>query len=205
MNNKTVDDPVCNNSACNDPASNDDESLMTVRDFRRNLRLLERQIESALSSQTGCCGVTVAQCHLILELDQSGPAGIGDFARALDLDASTLSRTVDGLVRAGLVSRETDPDNRRRQVVALTPAGRDSAGSIHGLCDRYYTGILGSIPATCRTSVTAGIAMLAEALRRQPFDGCGCESGTGTGTGMGTETETDSRCRKDDREGEATR
>ncbi len=149
-----------------------DEPQAHVREFRRNLRLLERQIERALSSQTGCCGVTVAQCHLLLELDQSGPTGVGDCARILDLDASTLSRTVDGLVRAGLASRETDMANRRRQVVALTPAGGDKVDSIHEICDRYYADVLESLPADSRQTVVDGIATLAVALRAKPFDGC---------------------------------
>jgi DNA-binding MarR family transcriptional regulator len=159
-----------------------------LRDFRRALRLLERQIERTLAFQTGCCGVTVAQCHLLLELDQeesagssvdvdgrfrSGPGiGIGDCARALELDASTLSRTVDSLVRAGLVSREVDANNRRRQIVSLTEAGRDRAADIHRLCDSYYARILDSLPAGSRKPLAEGIAALAAALRDQPFDGC---------------------------------
>ena len=153
-----------------------------VRDFRKSLRLLERQIERNLSSQTDCCGVTVAQCHLILELDLSesegrsggkgGGIGIGECARALDLDASTLSRTVESLVKAGLASRETDTNNRRRQIVALTGSGRARAADIHRLCDSYYGRILASLPEAERRIVVDGIAVLAAALRAQPFTIC---------------------------------
>ncbi len=172
----------------------DPESRVPVRDFRRALRLLERQVERTLASQTGCCGVTVAQCHLLLELDQAeftgsdsgagsgaGPdrlaglepgLGVGDCARALELDASTLSRTVDSLVKSGLVSRKEDANNRRRQIVALTEAGRARVAGIHSLCDSYYGRILDSFPQASRKILAEGITALAAALRSQPFDGC---------------------------------
>jgi DNA-binding MarR family transcriptional regulator len=39
--------------------------------------------------------------------------------------APAVSRSVDSLVRAGLVERRQDPDNRRRLVLRLTESGRD--------------------------------------------------------------------------------
>jgi DNA-binding MarR family transcriptional regulator len=40
-----------------------------------------------------------------------------------------VSRSVDSLVRAGLVERTQDPDNRRRLALRLTESGRDHLNS----------------------------------------------------------------------------
>ena len=53
------------------------------------------------------------------------PATLNDVAGAVGRGAPAVSRAVDGLVRAGLVLREADPDNRRRLALRLTAEGRD--------------------------------------------------------------------------------
>jgi DNA-binding MarR family transcriptional regulator len=142
------------------------EPESTVRGFRSDLRRLEREIERSLASETGCCGVSLAQCHLLLEVGERGRTGVTELASILDLDKSTLSRTVDGMCRAGLLSRETDPDSRRHQVIRLTEAGRAKADSINGLCDSSYTRLLGCIPEEKRVMVVESVALLARAMQR---------------------------------------
>lgn len=41
------------------------------------------------------------------------------------VDRSTLTPLLDRLVARGLITKTTDPNNRRRQLIALTPAGRE--------------------------------------------------------------------------------
>ena len=137
----------------------------TVRGFRKDLRVLEREIELTLASQTGCCSVTVAQCHLLLEVEQRGEAGVTELAAALELDKSTLSRSVDGLHRAGLLRRQTDPESRRQVVVSLTEQGKAKADAINTLCDGFYARILESIPAGRRREVMDSVALVGAAMR----------------------------------------
>lgn len=54
------------------------------------------------------------------------PASLGDVARSVGRGAPAISRSVDVLVRAGLVERSPDPGNRRRLAMRLTEAGRDT-------------------------------------------------------------------------------
>jgi len=145
-----------------------------ARAFRAALRSLEREVELALLAQTECCGVSLAQCHLLLELEARGPGSIGDFAAALELDASTLSRTSDGLVRAGLASREEDPANRRRQILGLSPAGAAKVGAINELCDAWYGSILDGIPERRRRAAVESLGLLADSLRAARARGGGC-------------------------------
>ena len=53
------------------------------------------------------------------------PATLNDVASATGRGAPAVSRSVDSLVRAGLIERAPDPNNRRRLAMRLTQEGRD--------------------------------------------------------------------------------
>jgi DNA-binding MarR family transcriptional regulator len=145
-----------------------------VRDFRRSLRALEREVERSLASQTECCGVTSAQCHLLLEIADRGSASIGELAESLELDPSTLSRTADSLVRAHLVSRVDDPANRRRQILDLSPSGREKVDFIDRLCDTYYESILAEAETAQRREIISAVGYLAQTIRAKRLPGVSC-------------------------------
>ncbi len=54
---------------------------------------------------------------------------LNEVAAAVGRGAPAVSRSVDSLVRAGLVVREPDPDHRRRLALRLTASGRDHLSS----------------------------------------------------------------------------
>ena len=136
-----------------------------TREFRRGLRGLERQVELALLDQTECCGVTPAQCHLLLEIEERGEASVGELAASFELDASTLSRTVDGLVKIGFVERRVDPANRRRQLVTLSATGKSKADDINERCDRYYEGLLERLSEKEAKTILRALPRFVEAMR----------------------------------------
>lgn len=146
--------------------------LLPVRDFRRTLRALERQVERALAAQSQCCGVTPAQCHLLLEVEDRGESSVGELAASLELDASTLSRTVDAMVKSGLLTRREDEGNRRRQLVDLSTAGRVKAFTINGICDRYYEDLLGALPPEDASTLAASLPLLLKAMRSAGVPPC---------------------------------
>jgi len=53
------------------------------------------------------------------------PATLNEVSAAVGRGAPAVSRAVDVLVRAGLVERTQDPDNRRRLCLRLTSSGRE--------------------------------------------------------------------------------
>jgi DNA-binding MarR family transcriptional regulator len=140
-------------------------SEVSIRDFRKNLRALEREVQLSMASDTGCCGVSLAQCHLLLEVEDRGQTSITALADMLELDKSTLSRTVDGMCKAGLLNREIDPANRRQQILSLTPAGKAKAEAVNSLCDGSYARLFDFIPAQSRKGVVKSVALVAEAMR----------------------------------------
>ncbi len=127
--------------------------------------MLEREVVRQLQSETTCCGVTLAQCHALLELADS-ELSLTNLSSALDLDTSTLSRTVDGMVKAGLVQRREDAADRRSLRLTLSEAGRARAGTINEMCNRFYAAVLKEMTDADRRSVIRGVRLLADILRR---------------------------------------
>lgn len=142
-------------------------NIDVLRAFRAKLRLLEREIGRCLEDQTDCCGVTVAQCHVLLELDGLGSANLKALADRLELDKSTLSRAVDSLVELGLVARKADPESRRQQIITLTKLGEGRVADIHWRCDAYYQAMLARVPAVDLSAIVRGIGFLADAMLAQ--------------------------------------
>jgi DNA-binding MarR family transcriptional regulator len=66
-----------------------------------------------------------ARRKLLSAIATEEPATLGDVAKSVGRGAPAVSRSVDALVRAGLVERTQDPNNRRRLALRLTQQGRE--------------------------------------------------------------------------------
>jgi DNA-binding MarR family transcriptional regulator len=80
------------------------------------LRLLRREDDAG--------GMTAPRMSALSVLVFRGPLSLAELAAAEQVRAPTMSRLVEGLVRDGLVSRETVPTNRRMVRISATEAGR---------------------------------------------------------------------------------
>ena len=69
------------------------------------------------------------QRALLAAVGQAEPATLNQIAANVKRGAPAVSRAIDTLVRAGLVDRQADPDNRRRLALKLTEAGRQRLNS----------------------------------------------------------------------------
>jgi len=120
-----------------------------VIEFRRTLRKFERELNIQNQSRC-CCGVTLTQCHALMELDTEDRLTVNELATRLHLDKSTVSRTVDNLVRSGFVDREIPESNRRTTYISLNKNGRNVCKTINDGNNDYYSLALRSIPASKR-------------------------------------------------------
>src|SRR5512133_3813771 len=91
--------------------------------LRELIRYLERKFGILEDGELSCCGISMAQCHALVEIGRAGSISLIDLAKLLDLDSSTMSRTVNGLVRNEIVERELDPSDRRYVTIKLTSKG----------------------------------------------------------------------------------
>jgi DNA-binding MarR family transcriptional regulator len=70
-----------------------------------------------------------ARRQLLSAIASREPATLNDVAKAVARGAPAVSRSVDSLVKAGLVERTQDPNNRRRLALRLTESGREELSS----------------------------------------------------------------------------
>ena len=64
------------------------------------------------------------------QLAEAGPARPGELADRLGVEAPHVTRQVQRLQQAGYADRVPDPDDRRAQLIQLTPAGRAASDRI---------------------------------------------------------------------------
>ena len=100
--------------------------------LRELTRVLVRNLGVLEKSDACCCGVTITQCHAIVEIGRKGKVSLVDLAELLGLDKSTMSRTVNSLVEADLAVRDLDAENRRYVIIQLTEKGSEVFQNIEG-------------------------------------------------------------------------
>lgn len=136
----------------------------SIREFRRIMRLLERALDEQLQQGVQCCGVSMVQCHTLMELEKKAETNLTELSAALGLDKSTVSRGIEVLVKNGLADRQVDGQNRRAVILTLTDKGRMACDSINGFCDQYYLDIFSRIAPELHETVTRGLTEFARAL-----------------------------------------
>jgi DNA-binding MarR family transcriptional regulator len=99
-----------------------DDDYARILRFRTGLRRFERWSEQ----QAEAAGVTSAQHQLLLAVrghpDRRGPT-VGELAEYLMLRHHSVVELIDRAVAAGLVTRSSDPDDRRLVRLRATPRG----------------------------------------------------------------------------------
>lgn len=88
------------------------------------LRQLMRRVGQLYDAEVGKTGLRNTQYSLLSYVVKLGPLRPVDLARAMKIDASTLTRNLRPLLDAGWLAMEAGPDARNR-LVSVTPAGRE--------------------------------------------------------------------------------
>ncbi|WP_165235796.1 MarR family winged helix-turn-helix transcriptional regulator [Aquisphaera insulae] len=88
------------------------------------LRCLSNLVSEAFARRLEGHGVSVPQWVVLRCLFDRENASLNELAATIGIDNGALSRMVERLVQKGLVSRETDPANRRMVRLRLTDASK---------------------------------------------------------------------------------
>jgi DNA-binding MarR family transcriptional regulator len=88
------------------------------------LRQLMRRVAQLYDAEVGKTGLRGTQYSLLSYAARLGPIRPGDLARAMKVDASTLTRNLRPLIDGGWVVLEPGVDGRSR-LVSATPAGKE--------------------------------------------------------------------------------
>jgi DNA-binding MarR family transcriptional regulator len=151
--------------------------IKKIKVLREKLRVLERETQNLADPQSDCCGLTLAQCHTLLEIGERGEISLVNLAAAMKLDTSTLSRTIQGLVTIGLVNRTASAKDRRCVEISLTEQGGKVYDQIERTFNAYFARVLEFVPADKQDDILNGFMIFAEALERASEQARCCREG----------------------------
>lgn len=136
------------------------------KELRERIRKLEKELGVLKDSQLPCCGVTLAQCHALVEIGRAGRISLSELARLLNLENSSMSRTVDKLVTKGMVKRDIDPVDRRYLVINLTARGEEVYRKIEENMNLFFEKIYLALPAEKRNDVLESLNVLLASVEK---------------------------------------
>lgn len=111
---------------------------------------------------------SLTEARVIFELAQREDTEVLALRRALDLDAGYLSRMLARFEADGLVLRERAPGDARRQVVRLTPRGREVFAMLDERTIAEIRGLLDGLDAGDRRRLLAAMRTVQGVLGGRP-------------------------------------
>lgn len=137
-----------------------------VEKFRNMLRQIQREIMELNRNDAQCCGISLAQCHAMIELGNSGRTTISTLANELGLDKSTLSRTIDSLVQQGFVLRNINDDDRRFMTIELSATGEKYNKSLNEKYNRVFQEAFKDIQSNSQTQLLEAMELFIYILKK---------------------------------------
>ena len=140
------------------PTAPSRELLMSTRFLlkRLGLRIKDRSLEAFEGS-----GLHPQHYAVLSLLDEQAREAQASIADALGYDRSQLVGLLDELEQKGLVERRRDPDDRRRHVVSLTPAGKKTYARLREVAKQLDEEFLAPLDAAERKTLHALLLELA--------------------------------------------
>lgn len=114
-----------------------------------------------------CCDTPSTQCHILTELDRSGPLTFAELVRRLNTDKGWVSRTVESMTQEGLLAKAPKPTDKRTIIVSLTEAGAEKAAEVQSTLNIQSGRVLQRIPGSERGNVARALELLHQALQRE--------------------------------------
>lgn len=143
------------------PAPPQGEVDAAVRELKAATRVLAGVALRSLEVLDGA--VTLAQFRMLSVLADLGQVRSAHVARALGLEASTVTRLADRLESSGHVRRGREDGHRSVVTLELTPAGRRLVARVEGWRQRELGRIVSSLSPDQRAQLTDALSQLVAA------------------------------------------
>lgn len=130
------------------------------KELREMIRILERKLGVLQENEFSCCSITIGQCHALVEIGRAQSISLNELAELLNLENSTMSRTVNNLVTSELAKRDIDPKDRRYVTISLTENGVKLFNDIEENMNSYFGKIYNSIPNNKKEQVLESLQIL---------------------------------------------
>jgi DNA-binding MarR family transcriptional regulator len=93
-------------------------------------------------------GISAGELALLMLIEAREPESQQQLARRLGIDRTTMVGLIDTLEASELVARRPDPEDRRRNVIELTTAGRRTLRTATHASDRAEQRLLAALDQT---------------------------------------------------------
>ena len=110
------------------PAADAADAAEILREITRIAYLITRARRHDRVRTVAAVPLDRAAVMVLGQLAEAGPVRPGELADRLGVEAPHVTRQVQRLQQAGYADRVPDPDDRRAQLIQLTPAGRAAVG-----------------------------------------------------------------------------
>jgi DNA-binding MarR family transcriptional regulator len=104
--------------------------------------------------------LSLSQLRVLYFLRRRSQASLSEVADYLDVTRPTMSTMVDRLVQRGLVDRVSDPQERRRVILSLTPLGSAEMERVYDATLQTVGDRLAALSAAELQQVQAGLVVL---------------------------------------------
>jgi DNA-binding MarR family transcriptional regulator len=115
-----------------------------------------------LAEGFAAAGVRGYHYRLLAALEEFGPASQAALGRRASIDRSDVVAAVNELADRGLVQRSPDPDDRRRNIITITPAGSEQLRTLHPVLADIQEKMLAPLSAADRKQLIALLTRLLE-------------------------------------------
>ncbi len=130
------------------------------KELRERIRILERKLGVLDDFQTSCCSITLAQCNALVEIGRAENISLNELSGLLNIESSSMSRTVNNLVNNNLAKRDIDTIDRRYVTITLTESGNKLFKIIEESMDDYFAKIYNALPIDKREQVLDSLQIL---------------------------------------------
>jgi MarR family transcriptional regulator, lower aerobic nicotinate degradation pathway regulator len=115
-----------------------------------------------LAEGFAAAGVRGYHYRLLAALEEFGPASQASLGRRTGIDRSDVVAALNDLADRGLIQRSPDPDDRRRNVVTITPTGTEQLAALDQIVAGVQEKLLAPLSAADRTHLVELLTRLLE-------------------------------------------
>jgi DNA-binding MarR family transcriptional regulator len=137
-------------------AQTHDPDVVEAKALAYRLRRLAHRLETDIKRELAPHGIELWELELLACLIRAEPdhrLSAGRLMAQLQLTSGAITNRVSRLERAGLLTRDLDPNDRRSVLVTLTPAGRARAHEVFAVKTDAEVSVLSPIPPAARRRI----------------------------------------------------
>ena len=112
----------------------------------------------------GEVGLSFTQMKALFLLQESEEMTVKDISARLSMSLPAMSRSVEGLVQRGFVTRREHDTDRRSKQIGLLPAGRDVLNRVTAARENALIAFAAELPDAERTALHAALLPIAERI-----------------------------------------